>query len=175
MGGIFSIHFFVRAEVDEEQNFRAGFGMLLAGKNNPAVVRNGTGVQSGELPAEVMGLEGVLPKGLGRAVCRAEWRFGMATRVKFPRPQTGVARLQRRDHGGDTAPTTVRTAAAPLARLFPPARSSNFTFCTAAISQSWISCRHSRRHRLSDGERKTRQSFSAPDNLRKCPARNGGR
>jgi len=56
-GGISSIHFFVRAEVDEQQNFRAGFGMFLSGKDNPAVVSDGTGVQAGELPAEVMGHE----------------------------------------------------------------------------------------------------------------------
>ena len=47
----------MRAEVDEQQNFRAGFGMLLPGKDNPAVVSDGTGVQASELTAEVMRLE----------------------------------------------------------------------------------------------------------------------
>jgi len=40
-----------------------------------------------------------------------------------------------------------RSAAAPLSTLFPHARSSSFTFCTPAISQSWICCRHKRRQR----------------------------
>jgi hypothetical protein len=44
----------MRADVDQEQNFRAGFWMFLFCKNNPAIVTGGTRVQSGQLPAQMM-------------------------------------------------------------------------------------------------------------------------
>jgi len=44
----------VRAKVDEQQHFRAGLGVLLPGKNNPAIVADRTRVESFELTAEVM-------------------------------------------------------------------------------------------------------------------------
>jgi hypothetical protein len=54
MDGGGSIDFLMRADVDEEQNFRAGFRMFLFSKNNPAIVTGGTCVQSGQPPAQVM-------------------------------------------------------------------------------------------------------------------------
>jgi hypothetical protein len=50
----FSIHFLVRTNVDQDQNFRAGFRIFLFCKNNPAVVTGGTCVKSGQFPAQMM-------------------------------------------------------------------------------------------------------------------------
>jgi len=47
----------VRAEVDQQQGFRAGFRVFLFLKDNPAVVGHGTGVQAGKLAAQVMGFQ----------------------------------------------------------------------------------------------------------------------
>jgi hypothetical protein len=47
----------MRANVDQEQNLRAGFRMFLFHKNNPAVVTGGTRVESGQLSAQVMRLQ----------------------------------------------------------------------------------------------------------------------
>jgi len=44
----------VRADVDEQQNFRAGFRMFLPRKNNPAIVTGGTRMKSGQSPAQVV-------------------------------------------------------------------------------------------------------------------------
>src|SRR5487761_2159349 len=59
------IHCLMRAEVDQDQNFRAGFRMLLLGKHNPAIVSDGTGMESGQLAAQVVGLQARIVK-----VCR---------------------------------------------------------------------------------------------------------
>jgi hypothetical protein len=44
----------MRADVDQEQNFRAGFRVFLFRKDNPAIVTGGTRVKPGQLPAQVM-------------------------------------------------------------------------------------------------------------------------
>ena len=51
------INLVVRAEVDQQQNVRAGFRVLLFGKDNPAVVSHGTGVQADQLAAQVVGFQ----------------------------------------------------------------------------------------------------------------------
>jgi hypothetical protein len=49
-----SIDFLMRTDVDQEQNFRAGFRMFLFRKDNPAIVAGGTRVKSVQFPAQVM-------------------------------------------------------------------------------------------------------------------------
>ena len=47
----------MRADVDQEQNFRSAFGVFLFRKDNPTIVTGGTGVKARELSAQVMSLE----------------------------------------------------------------------------------------------------------------------
>jgi hypothetical protein len=47
----------VRADIDEQQSFRSGFWMLLPGKDDATIVGSRTGVQSGKLAAQMMGLQ----------------------------------------------------------------------------------------------------------------------
>ena len=56
------INLVMRAEVDQQQNFRARFQVFLFRKNNPAVVGHGTGVQAGQLAAQVVGFQARIGK-----------------------------------------------------------------------------------------------------------------
>ena len=47
----------MRAEVDQQQHFRAGLEMFLSGKDYPAVVADGTSVESLELSAQMVRLQ----------------------------------------------------------------------------------------------------------------------
>ena len=52
-----SIDFVMCAEVDKQQHFSAGLGMFLFRENDTEIVVDGTGVESGQLAAEMVGLQ----------------------------------------------------------------------------------------------------------------------
>jgi hypothetical protein len=81
----------VRAEIDQQQNFRAGFRVFLFCKNNPAIVGHGTGVQAGKLAAQVVGFQARIGK-----VFRHAPQSGFNLRLQrgfFPREPMERARI----------------------------------------------------------------------------------
>ena len=84
------------AEVDQNQNFRPGLGMFLFREDNPSIVTDGTGMESSQLTAQVVGLQAGVVE-IGRHPAERGFNGGLQRGIFPGQPAKGPLKPRRED------------------------------------------------------------------------------